>query len=167
MQGFPESAKEPPRVLRGFERQLIKKGQSAKFSIGLRVKDISIWLVYLPGYRFHRWLRLIFIGTRQASHGSFQKGNSLSTSGHLPVSCTCRKPLLFKEGNSWSVRFICVVLNLWYSDTTNNCIPVLIIQLLILSGGAMLRVLPADQPVCVTDSTNIHNLLRNRYLERI
>ena len=42
-QGFPASAHEPPRVLRGFERQLIKKGQSAKFSISLRVKDISIW----------------------------------------------------------------------------------------------------------------------------
>ncbi|KIM73689.1 glycoside hydrolase family 3 protein [Piloderma croceum F 1598] len=41
--GFPESAKEPPRVLRGFERQFIKKGQSVNFSIGLRVKDISIW----------------------------------------------------------------------------------------------------------------------------
>ncbi|KIM83540.1 glycoside hydrolase family 3 protein [Piloderma croceum F 1598] len=41
--GFPASAHEPPRVLRGFERQLIKKGQSAKFSISLRVKDISIW----------------------------------------------------------------------------------------------------------------------------
>lgn len=41
--GFPASAGEPPRVLRGFERTLIKKGKSAKISIGLRVKDISIW----------------------------------------------------------------------------------------------------------------------------
>jgi beta-glucosidase len=43
LQGFPHSANEPLRVLRGFERQLIKKSQTAKFSIGLRVKDVSIW----------------------------------------------------------------------------------------------------------------------------
>jgi beta-glucosidase len=41
--GFPESAQEPPRVLRGFEREFIKAGQSAQVTIGLRVKDISIW----------------------------------------------------------------------------------------------------------------------------
>ncbi|KZP08821.1 glycoside hydrolase family 3 protein [Athelia psychrophila] len=41
--GFPKAAGEPPRVLRGFERSFIKKGESAQFSIGLRVKDISIW----------------------------------------------------------------------------------------------------------------------------
>ncbi|KZP14752.1 glycoside hydrolase family 3 protein [Athelia psychrophila] len=41
--GFPEAAGEPPRVLRGFERSFIKKGQSAQFSVGLRVKDLSIW----------------------------------------------------------------------------------------------------------------------------
>ncbi|KAF7966462.1 hypothetical protein HWV62_38330, partial [Athelia sp. TMB] len=34
--GFPASAGEPPRVLRGFERKYIEKGASAKFSIGLR-----------------------------------------------------------------------------------------------------------------------------------
>ncbi|KAF7973527.1 hypothetical protein HWV62_14954 [Athelia sp. TMB] len=41
--GFPASAGEPPRVLRGFERKYIENGASASFSIGLRVKDISIW----------------------------------------------------------------------------------------------------------------------------
>jgi len=41
--GFPKSAKEPPRVLRGFERQYIEAGSSAKFCITLRVKDISVW----------------------------------------------------------------------------------------------------------------------------
>ncbi|KII87356.1 glycoside hydrolase family 3 protein [Plicaturopsis crispa FD-325 SS-3] len=41
--GFPKSANEPPRVLRGFSRQFIKKGQSAQFTIKLRVKDISVW----------------------------------------------------------------------------------------------------------------------------
>jgi len=41
--GFPPSAYEPPRVLRGFDRQFIKQGQSTQFSINLRVKDISVW----------------------------------------------------------------------------------------------------------------------------
>ncbi|KII87088.1 glycoside hydrolase family 3 protein [Plicaturopsis crispa FD-325 SS-3] len=41
--GFPTSANEPPRVLRGFERQFIRKGDSASVTIGLRVKDLSIW----------------------------------------------------------------------------------------------------------------------------
>lgn len=41
--GFPPSAGEPPRVLRGFERQLIQGGETAQYVIKLRLKDISIW----------------------------------------------------------------------------------------------------------------------------
>lgn len=40
---FPESAGEPPKVLRGFERVYTKKGGSAKVSLKLRRKDVSVW----------------------------------------------------------------------------------------------------------------------------
>jgi len=41
--GFPASANQPPRVLRGFDRSFIRKGQSVSVEVGLRLKDISIW----------------------------------------------------------------------------------------------------------------------------
>ena len=40
---FPESAGEPPKVLRGFERVYVSKGGNAKVSLKLRRKDISVW----------------------------------------------------------------------------------------------------------------------------
>ncbi|KAK4703614.1 beta-glucosidase, partial [Phenoliferia sp. Uapishka_3] len=43
--GFPASAEEPPKVLRGFERTYLKKGCSAEVSMSLTKKDISIWSV--------------------------------------------------------------------------------------------------------------------------
>ncbi|KAF8575983.1 glycoside hydrolase family 3 protein [Ramaria rubella] len=41
--GFPSSAGQPPRVLRGFDRSMVKSGQTAFVSVPLRVKDISVW----------------------------------------------------------------------------------------------------------------------------
>lgn len=41
--GFPASAEEPPKILRGFERTFIKKCETANVTINLRRKDISIW----------------------------------------------------------------------------------------------------------------------------
>ncbi|KIJ27657.1 hypothetical protein M422DRAFT_190727, partial [Sphaerobolus stellatus SS14] len=41
--GFPASAKEPPKVLRGFDRTFIKRGKTASISVGLRRKDVSVW----------------------------------------------------------------------------------------------------------------------------
>lgn len=61
--GFPASAAEPPRVLRGFERQLIKKGQSVKFSIPLRVKDISIWDVITQSWVIPTGTFTVYIGS--------------------------------------------------------------------------------------------------------
>lgn len=40
---YPPSAGEPPRVLRGFTRELIRRGQSKLISLQLRKRDISIW----------------------------------------------------------------------------------------------------------------------------
>jgi len=45
--GFPETAGEPPKVLRGFERILLNPGESQTVSLDLRVKDISVWDVVL------------------------------------------------------------------------------------------------------------------------
>ncbi|EGG12872.1 family 3 glycoside hydrolase [Melampsora larici-populina 98AG31] len=41
--GFPASVQEPVRVLRGFERVMVKAGGKVQVSIKLRVIDISIW----------------------------------------------------------------------------------------------------------------------------
>jgi beta-glucosidase len=42
---FPEGLDEPPRVLRGFERVFIQKGQRSTVTLPLRTKDISVWNV--------------------------------------------------------------------------------------------------------------------------
>ncbi|KAL8279083.1 hypothetical protein RQP46_008541 [Phenoliferia psychrophenolica] len=41
--GFPPAAGEPPKILRGFERTMIQKGETASVSISLNRKAISIW----------------------------------------------------------------------------------------------------------------------------
>lgn len=41
--GFPVSADEPVRVLRGFERVMVKAGEKVQVSIELRIIDMSIW----------------------------------------------------------------------------------------------------------------------------
>ncbi|KAF7973535.1 hypothetical protein HWV62_14970 [Athelia sp. TMB] len=61
--GFPASAGEPPRVLRGFERKYIEKGASAKFSIGLRVKDISIWDVITQSWVIPTGEFTVYVGS--------------------------------------------------------------------------------------------------------
>ncbi|KAJ7833847.1 glycoside hydrolase superfamily [Mycena olivaceomarginata] len=40
---FPEGYGEPPKVLRGFARTLLQRGQSKTVTIPLRVKDVSVW----------------------------------------------------------------------------------------------------------------------------
>jgi len=94
--GFPKSAMEPPRVLRGFDRQFINIGNSVQVNINLRVKDISIWLVVLVRLQQSHGLILdSCLGTHQAHHGSFPEVNSQSTWARLPVSCICRRHFLF------------------------------------------------------------------------
>ncbi|KAJ6607197.1 beta-glucosidase [Mycena sp. CBHHK59/15] len=41
--GFPAAYNEPPKVLRGFERTFLHKGQSQTVQIPLRTKDVSVW----------------------------------------------------------------------------------------------------------------------------
>ncbi|KAJ7762672.1 glycoside hydrolase superfamily [Mycena metata] len=40
---FPAGYGEPPKVLRGFSRNLLQRGQSKTVEIPLRVKDVSVW----------------------------------------------------------------------------------------------------------------------------
>lgn len=40
---FSSEYKEPPRILRGFDRVYVKKGESTSVSISLRKKDVSVW----------------------------------------------------------------------------------------------------------------------------
>ncbi|KAJ7905945.1 fibronectin type III-like domain-containing protein, partial [Mycena leptocephala] len=40
---FPAGYGEPPKVLRGFSRNLLQCGQSTEVTIPLRVKDVSVW----------------------------------------------------------------------------------------------------------------------------
>ncbi|KAK7055677.1 Fn3-like domain-containing protein [Favolaschia claudopus] len=41
--GFPQSAGQPPKVLRGFARTMLNAGQSKSVTISLREKDVSVW----------------------------------------------------------------------------------------------------------------------------
>ncbi|KZP21413.1 glycoside hydrolase family 3 protein [Athelia psychrophila] len=61
--GFPAAAHEPPRVLRGFEKSFIKKGQSAQFAVGLRVKDISIWDVITQSWIIPTGEFTVYVGS--------------------------------------------------------------------------------------------------------
>ena len=42
---FPESAKSPPRVLRGFENVMLKAGETTTIEFGLSRYDLSVWSV--------------------------------------------------------------------------------------------------------------------------
>ncbi|KAJ7591633.1 glycoside hydrolase superfamily [Mycena floridula] len=48
---FPPEANQPPKILRGFEKTFIPKGQSAWVTLTLRVKDVSYWNV-----KSQKWL---------------------------------------------------------------------------------------------------------------
>ncbi|KAJ7247377.1 glycoside hydrolase family 3 C-terminal domain-containing protein, partial [Mycena haematopus] len=41
--GFPIACDEPPKVLRGFSRLMLERGESKSATISLRRKDVSIW----------------------------------------------------------------------------------------------------------------------------
>jgi len=47
----PASAGQPPKILRGFEKVMIKPGKSAKVTFSLRLKDISVWDTPSAGWK--------------------------------------------------------------------------------------------------------------------
>ena len=40
---YPEAAYEPPKLLRGFEKVFLKKGQSSQVTFNLGKQELSIW----------------------------------------------------------------------------------------------------------------------------
>ncbi|KAK7055679.1 fibronectin type III-like domain-containing protein [Favolaschia claudopus] len=40
---FPVAYGQPPKILRGFARTFLEPGERRKVSVGLRVKDVSVW----------------------------------------------------------------------------------------------------------------------------
>ncbi|EFP74048.2 uncharacterized protein PGTG_00004 [Puccinia graminis f. sp. tritici CRL 75-36-700-3] len=71
--GFPSQVNEPPKVLRGFERVFIPKGQTKTVTMSLRKKDLSYWDVISQSWRL--------------PHGKFK----------LMVGCSSRQILLHDE----------------------------------------------------------------------
>ncbi|EIN08756.1 hypothetical protein PUNSTDRAFT_120347 [Punctularia strigosozonata HHB-11173 SS5] len=61
--GFPKSANEPPRVLRGFDRSFIRRGGSAHVSLTLRRKDVSIWDVIKQQWVIPPGTFTVFVGS--------------------------------------------------------------------------------------------------------
>lgn len=85
IQGFPESAGEPPKVLRGFERTYIKSGTSQKVTIKLSKKAMSIWSAEPILVRSELGLTsLETVGTSCRSPGRCRRANSISMLERVP-----------------------------------------------------------------------------------
>jgi beta-glucosidase len=60
---FPESANEPPRVLRGFERVLVLAGGEEVVEFALRTKDISVWDVVSQKWKVPKGTFTVGVGS--------------------------------------------------------------------------------------------------------
>jgi len=60
--GYPESAGEPPKLLRGFARKFLKKGQSTSVKLALRVRDLTVWDVVLQAWVVPQGEFSVFVG---------------------------------------------------------------------------------------------------------
>jgi len=60
--GYPASAGEPPKVLRGFKRTMVKSGGSAKVVIELTKRDVSIWDVVSQAWVVPKGKFEVFVG---------------------------------------------------------------------------------------------------------
>jgi beta-glucosidase len=69
---FPDGAGEPPRVLRGFERVMIKAGARTTVGLDLRTRDISVWDVVSQKWQVPK-------GTFKVSVGSSSRKLHLET----------------------------------------------------------------------------------------
>ncbi|KAJ6524599.1 glycoside hydrolase superfamily [Mycena vulgaris] len=73
--GFPAAYNEPPKVLRGFARTLLNRGQSKTVSITLRQKDLSVWDVVAQKWVLGKGTFKVMVGSSsRAIHldGTFQ-----------------------------------------------------------------------------------------------
>ncbi|KAJ7477444.1 glycoside hydrolase superfamily [Mycena latifolia] len=73
--GFPAAYGEPPKVLRGFARTMLGRGQSKTVTIPLRRKDVSVWDVVSQQWELAKGIFSVMIGSSsRAIHleGTFQ-----------------------------------------------------------------------------------------------
>jgi beta-glucosidase len=61
--GFPAGAGQPPRILRGFERTQLNRGQSKTITLSLRVKDVSVWDVVAQKWVIPKGTFKVFVGS--------------------------------------------------------------------------------------------------------
>lgn len=59
---FPETAGEPARQLRGFQKVLMQPGQSAEATFELRRRDLSVWDVAAQEWKVERGTYTLYIG---------------------------------------------------------------------------------------------------------
>lgn len=60
--GFPKSAGEPPKVLRGFEKVLIQKSSSALVRFGFGLRELRVWDVSKSEWTLTRGTYTLYIG---------------------------------------------------------------------------------------------------------
>ncbi|GAO49653.1 hypothetical protein SAICODRAFT_9295 [Saitoella complicata NRRL Y-17804] len=60
--GFPASANEPPRVLRGFDKISLCAGESGQVTFPVTKKDLSIWDVYSQGWQIVQGTYDVYVG---------------------------------------------------------------------------------------------------------
>lgn len=67
---YPESAGEPPRVLRGFKKIFLKQGETQKVEfVGLEEKpDLSIWDVSIGDWKVINGVFKVFVGSSSRDH---------------------------------------------------------------------------------------------------
>jgi beta-glucosidase len=73
--GFPSGTGQPPRVLRGFERTPLDRGQSKTVTIPLRAKDVSVWDVVQQKWVVPKGTFKVFVGSSSRNvrlEGSFR-----------------------------------------------------------------------------------------------
>ena len=61
--GYPESAGEPPKQLRGFQKVSVGQGSSKQVSIKIRRKDVSIWDVVSQSWVVPQGDYAFYLGT--------------------------------------------------------------------------------------------------------
>jgi beta-glucosidase len=60
--GFPKSAGEPPKVLRGFEKVLIQRSSSALVHFGFGLRELRVWDVSKSDWTLTRGTYTLYIG---------------------------------------------------------------------------------------------------------
>ncbi|KAF7344682.1 Beta-glucosidase [Mycena venus] len=73
--GFPAAYDEPPKVLRGFTRTMLGRGQSKTVTIPLRQKDVSVWDVVSQQWVLAKGTLSVMVGSSSRAirlEGTFQ-----------------------------------------------------------------------------------------------